>query len=385
MKSFVIVLSLFTTLLVACGNQDTATKETPKAEQEAFTGDSVLMPNFYKRIEGTIAGKPIVMHLHCINGQCNGSYYYTDIGQWIMLSAVLDKNNGNSLTLTELSYSDGEKVAVMQLAYKLGNFKGTWTKSSDNSTQDVDLKEAYPAGSYQFTTLALYDSVKAYPSSAESPMARVSKAFVLPTTTDADGAFIATQIKDMLAIDSAIRHLDVAEGATKMNGKYIKAYNDEVKELGGAEHVAFLNYDESNNVSVCFNEHGIVIFESAVYAYTGGAHGNGGSRFYCLDVVNKKRITLQDIIIVDSATLQPIVESHFRKQYKLAPTDSLTSILFENHLALTDNFYFTNKGIGFWYFPYEVAAYAVGPIQVFVPFAAIRKHINSDFANRMRL
>ena len=69
MKSFVIVLSLFTTLLVACGNQDTATKETPKAEQEAFTGDSVLMPNFYKRIEGTIAGKPIVMHLHCINGQ----------------------------------------------------------------------------------------------------------------------------------------------------------------------------------------------------------------------------------------------------------------------------------------------------------------------------
>jgi hypothetical protein len=91
------------------------------------------------------------------------------------------------------------------------------------------------------------------------------------------------------------------------------------------------------------------------------------------------------VITADSARLQPIVEAAFRKQQGLKPSDSLNTILFENHLATTDNYYFTNKGLGFYYFPYEVAAYAVGPIQVFVTFAELKPYLRPDFASRLKL
>jgi hypothetical protein len=380
-----IISVIFILFMASCGNEKESVQQTNTVVDTTAKYDSALSPNFYKRMEGTIADQPVVVQLQCYNGSIRGMYYYLNHGVWIMLSGTVNPSNPNNVTIEESNFSDGEKTAVLDCKYDQGTLKGSWRSADGKKNYLIDLKESYPEGSYTFTTMSLHDSLAAFPGVDSSPVANVSKAFVVPLKDDEDNKWLGLQIKKAMGIDSTLLTLDIQAGATKMNGKFLKGYRDEVKSMGEDGFASFLNYEDIQNISVCYNENGYVILNIDAYAYTGGAHGNGGSNFNCLDVKNKKGLKLKDVLKADSAHLQPIVEAEFRKQQGLKPTDSLTSILFENHLATTDNFYFTNKGIGFYYFPYEVAAYAVGPIHVFVPFASLRNYLTSDFVQRMKL
>lgn len=382
------LLSLFVLLSVlftACGNEKKEPVQQQPITENKVAYDSILTMNFYKRMEGTIADQPVVVQLQCYNGRIQGLYYYLNHGVWIMLSGDVNKTNPNNVTIEESNFSDGEKTAILDCKYDQGTLKGSWRSADGKKNYLIDLKESYPEGSYTFTTMSLHDSLAAFPQVDSSPVANVSKAFVVPLKDDEESQWLDLQIKKSVGIDSSLLTMDIQTGAAKMNGKFLKGYSDEVKNMGKDGFASFLNYESILNTSVCYNENGYVILNANEYAYTGGAHGNGGSSFSCLDVKNKKELKLKDILKIDSARLQPIVEAEFRKQQGLKSTDSLTTILFENHLATTDNFYFTNKGIGFYYFPYEVAAYAVGPIHVFVPFASLQRYLAPDFVQRMKL
>lgn len=380
--SFIVLLSVSCT---ACGDEKKEPVQRQTITETKSIYDSLLTRNFYKRMEGTIADQQVVVQLQCYNGKIQGMYYYLNHGVWIMLSGVVNPANPNNITIQESNFSDGEKTAILDCKYEPGTLKGSWRSADGKKNYLIDLKENYPAGSYRFTTMSLHDSLAAFPGVDSSPVATVSKDFVIPLKDDEDGKWLNVQIKKAIGIDSALLTLDISAGATKMNGKFLKGYRDEVKGMGEDGFASILNYEDMQNVSVCYNENGYVILNTDIYSYTGGAHGNGGSSFNCLDVQNKRALKLKDILKADSVHLQPIVETEFRKQQGLKPTDSLTGILFENHLATTDNFYFTNKGIGFYYFPYEVAAYAVGPIHVFVPFTSLKHYLAPDFAERMKL
>ncbi len=379
-----LLLALF--LFAACGSDKKETKGAAEHQETTVATDTVLSPNFYKRLEGTIAGQPVVMQLQAYNGDISGVYYYLNHGEWLSLSGKLNISDPNKVVLTESNSGEGEKSGTMDCTYGQGAFKGSWRNADGSKNYLIDLKEVYPEGSYTFTTQSLQDSSAAFPQKKESPMATVSNQFVLPLKQDADGKWLETEIKKALHIDSSLMALDLVSGAKRMNSKYLQSYKDEAGNMGSDEQfTSFLNYEDWQTVSIVYNENGYVILNSDVYSYSGGAHGNGGSSFYCLDVQQKKQLKLRDVITADSARLQPIVEAAFRKQQRLSPTDSLNTILFENHLATTSNFYFTNKGLGFYYFPYEVAAYAVGPIQVFVTFNELKPFLTPGFRARMKL
>ena len=377
---------LLVSVIAACSSDPKETRESTTNTDTVAVYDSVLTPNFYKRLEGTIADQPVVVHLQASNGEISGVYYYLSQGEWLNLNGKLNLAEPNKVTLTETSSGDGEKSGEMDCSYGQGSFKGSWRSADGSKNYIIDLKEAYPEGSYTFTTLSFKDSTPAFTDKPNSPQAQVSTGFIVPLKDDVSGKWLESEIRKVLHIDSALLSLDLATAAKKMNGKYLKSYKDETKNMGNDEQfTSFLNYEFWQAVSVCYNENGYVILNSSVYAYTGGAHGNGGTSFTCLDVRNQRELKLQDVITADSARLQPIVEAAFRKQQGLKPTDSLNTILFENHLATTNNYYFTNKGLGFYYFPYEVAAYAVGPIQVFVSFAELKSYLKPDFASRLKL
>lgn len=379
-----LLIALF--LFTACGSNKKETKEETEPKETTVPADTVLSPNFYKRMEGTIAGEPVVVQLQAYNGDISGVYYYRSHGEWLALSGTMNTSDPNKVVLIESNSGDGEKSGTMDCTYGQGALKGSWRNADGSKNYLIDLKEVYPEGSYTFTTQSLQDSIAAFPQKPESPIATVGNQFVLPLKEDADGKWLETEIKKALHIDSSLMALDLVTGVRKMNGRYLQSYKDEAGSMSSGEQLAsFLNYEDWHTVSVCYNENGYVILNSEAYSYSGGAHGNGGSSFYCLDVQHKKQLQLRDVITADSARLQPIVEAAFRKQQGLSPADSLNTLLFENHLATTTNFYFTNKGFGFYYFPYEVAAYAVGPIQVFVTFNELKPFLKPDFKARMKL
>ena len=57
----------------------------------------------------------------------------------------------------------------------------------------------------------------------------------------------------------------------------------------------------------------------------------------------------------------------------------LSNKLFENSVESTSNFCITPKGILFLYNPYEIAAYAYGEIELFIPFSEIKSVVNPKF------
>ena len=84
---------------------------------------------------------------------------------------------------------------------------------------------------------------------------------------------------------------------------------------------------------------------------------------------------LQDVVLpAGKRKLNMLLEKYFRKSRGLKPGDALSEKggLFENKIEAGDNFYLTGKGITFSYTPYEIAPYAAGEIQVFIPYTDMK-------------
>ena len=54
-------------------------------------------------------------------------------------------------------------------------------------------------------------------------------------------------------------------------------------------------------------------------------------------------------------------------------------MMMEDHIEMNDNFYLMPNGIGFYYNPYEVAAYAVGTTDLFIPFSEIQAFLQPEY------
>jgi hypothetical protein len=141
--------------------------------------------------------------------------------------------------------------------------------------------------------------------------------------------------------------------------------------------------DVSDKLMILFQTSKLVTLAFDNYAYTGGAHGNYGTEFKVLDLTKNKSLALADILTEGGiAKLQPKLEASFRKQFNLQPGDSLTDGgLFENKIEPNDNICVTGSGLEFVYNPYEIGPYAMGEIELFIPFTELTEYLKPDFKN----
>lgn len=73
-------------LLTACGGRKGAVNNSGHAAGTVSV-TAGLPVTFYKCYSGTVAGRPVVLQLTSYNGDIQGTYYYTGIGQNISLAA----------------------------------------------------------------------------------------------------------------------------------------------------------------------------------------------------------------------------------------------------------------------------------------------------------
>lgn len=106
------------------------------------------------------------------------------------------------------------------------------------------------------------------------------------------------------------------------------------------------------------------------FAYTGGAHPNSNMSFYTFDRETGKPLTLSDMVS-DTAALVKVVEKAFRQKQELLPQYNLEErgyFLRDGQFFLPANVGMSREGMVFYYNPYEIAAYALGPIEIVVPY-----------------
>ncbi len=326
------------------------------------------------------------MHLQRSGDLYDGIYYYLDQGKWLLLSYEKDSSNNTHISFTETVAItiNNEQDAVkprLRMHYANGVFTGEWI-NKEGKTYAIDLKEQFPTGSHRFIPQLFVDTAVAFPSRTNSPVARISESFPV-AIGDTDTAWLNNRMKKILDFDTTAA-TTFEQDANKSHATYLRSYLDEAKKMNDEEAVAFLNYEQGQHVTIRYNKNDLIIFESLYYSYEGGAHGNYGTRMFCYDVKNKTAIGLQDLVHADAAVLRPILEKNFRLQMGLKPETALNTVLFEDHLAMTGNFYFTEAGVGFVYDPYEIASYAQGTINIFVPFTDLQPYLNATLVARIR-
>ncbi|MDR2103325.1 MAG: RsiV family protein [Treponema sp.] len=131
-------------------------------------------------------------------------------------------------------------------------------------------------------------------------------------------------------------------------------------------------YDEIMETTMLFPQ-GIVIRRNRDY-YTGGAHGMRETAYFVLDLEKMKRLNLEDIIKPGSEpALMKEVTIALRDISNLAGDAPLSSgNYFEDTIEVPKNFFMSAQGLGFHWDPYEIAPYAVGPIEILIPYDKIK-------------
>ncbi|QHV94046.1 DUF3298 and DUF4163 domain-containing protein [Spirosoma endbachense] len=156
--------------------------------------------------------------------------------------------------------------------------------------------------------------------------------------------------------------VDLNKAATLFATDYESMMKD-MDKLGGCwelKTTADTVYTSSNAITV----------KIETYAYTGGAHPNSNLAFYTFDRETGKTLALTDLV-EDTTALLSVVEKAFRKQQDLLPQYNLEErgyFLRDGRFFLPANIGVGRDGLIFYYNPYEIAAYAVGPIEVTVPY-----------------
>lgn len=112
--------------------------------------------------------------------------------------------------------------------------------------------------------------------------------------------------------------------------------------------------------------------------YSGGAHGRHETHYYNFDVATGDTLLLDDLIKPGAMeALAALVDFHYREQEGLPAEASLAKDgkLNVESIPLTENFALDEKGIRFFYNPYEIAAYAAGPIIIEVPMVDLQPYL----------
>ena len=116
------------------------------------------------------------------------------------------------------------------------------------------------------------------------------------------------------------------------------------------------------------------------FAYTGGAHPLSNFSFYTFDRETGQSLNLPDLV-ADTTALLGVVEKAFRQQQKVGPNANLEEegyFLRDGHFFLPTNVGVGQKGLIFYYNPYEIAAYAVGPVEVLIPYEKLNGILRED-------
>jgi hypothetical protein len=338
----------------------------------------------YLHLIGTINKEyPIEMNLVKIGDTIYGDYLFVQAGKIPFGMGYTGKgipvygkmSSADAFSLKELSTVAGSifKGKFIKSQVLSGSFEGL----NGSKPLPFEVMENYPEGSiemnvyYQKAFMPLVKKPKA-------PGAAIQLAMLLPGES-----------ANPLISDSLI-HLMIV----KFTGKQVRISQPE-KLLDGIKQVYFENYLATNEgiynetmasafnwqslkfLHILMNNSHILTFYIDHYAFTGGAHGLQTRQFTVVNLWTGKEVMLKDVFKEDSESgLIALLSNKIHMMNHLPTTQSLKDAgFYTDTVKPADNFYITPDGIGFYYNQYDIAPFALGPIDVFIPFGELKDYL----------
>lgn len=377
---FIVVVAL---LFSACGGEEqpVVTPAQQLLSDAGYTEEDEVFVGSYKRYVGTIAGQPVVLNMTQNGDDIKADYYYEKVGKTISLYKIFDSSKLKGINYLEESLPDGSgKNAHWEVLIQADSLVGIWVTGNKKKTYPLLLKEVYPEYIQQFGIIAIKDSLSLR-DSTPTPQAHIQYQVLLPIGKDDKSQFVRSVIRGVLKCDTSIRVcLD------NIRNNYFEDYKSTFDTTSTDWDVMHFNtYDLSVGYSVVYNEKDILVLNNFTYEYTGGAHGNYSSSFINIDRAEKKQLQLADILTVDSNELLALLDVQARLRFGLNEKQPLEARAFYSELHIPENFYIGSKGITFVYGLYEIASYADGIIELYIPYNKLTNQLTPYFKKRMNL
>ncbi len=251
--------------------------------------------------------------------------------------------------------------------------------------KQIELLENYGEGSLRFEGFTKADSIKLI-NKPNSPEGHVDVAYLIPSSVDP--AIDANKISTMLLpfyFGDKSKAPDIRTGAQQEIGFFRDDYTSVGKNFNGEFGAAF-NWQSFSESRVVFNNKYILSLQVSRYEYTGGAHGFSSSEFRVIDLKSAKRLKLEDVFNKNyRSSLIKLIEQNLRTTFRISKEKTLEEGgLLVPAVEPTENFFLTDKGIGFVYNPYEIAAYSYGNVEVFLSFDQVSKIIKEDIVEQLK-
>ena len=368
-------------LFMACKNEPSAQKTGPSVS----SASREVNKGFYKHFRGTIGTAPVTMDLVKTTTPFNeeplphlsGFYSYDKYEQPILIYGSID-----ALGAVQMTESDADATGAI-FTGKIdanGSFSGTWVDTTKKLKQDFRLQEVTDSSIVAFDIFPFEDSIKLRPNVAKSPKAEFSMDALMPAK-NTEGSlfeFLRRQIIMDLKGDSvagSYAKLQMSDVQQTARDSFFARYKSDMAEntIDTTDEPFTMSYTIATSIDVMSNVNGLLTLAFKEYSYTGGAHGNYGTQLRTYDIKNKKVVTLDDLFKPNyKSVLNAAVVRSARRHFNVPPKESLKDRLFSTGVEANDNFMVNKKGILFNYVPYEIASYAEGEIQLFVPFDELK-------------
>ena len=159
-------------------------------------------------------------------------------------------------------------------------------------------------------------------------------------------------------------------------------YKEELKRSeDGAPVSSWFSYYELSSNEINFNQYGVISYTVNFENYTGGAHGSHAHNHFVLSAETGKQINEEDIFIENyEEALAEILVNQIAKENNAANPKELENMGFFSveEIFPNNNFMIDNTGITYTFNEYEIAAYAVGAIEVHLPFEALQNILKEE-------
>lgn len=321
----------------------------------------------YYYFTGTIDKYPVTFHLYRINDKFSGTYYYNSTEELIEISGTMDKNR-----FLKLSHYDqeGKEIEVLSGSFKDSSLSGTWsykgkllpfriTEKKDNNGLSFDY--IYTTGSKKLTG-----------DENSRPELSYEAATIWPAASAKHAA--ANLVKQVI-----YEAFGEKEGKEPIGKILIRQKNELLNQPKSEDGIT--TYAASTTVQVEYRNAQLLTLAEFSYADGGGAHGNYGTSYTCIDLVHNRTMGILDVLdtLACRETLKSLLVKKFRTAYQLKKDENLTEYLFENDIPITDNICLTSKGICFNYNPYEIGSYALGEVHLYIPFSELSPCLSPEF------
>jgi hypothetical protein len=321
-----------------------------------------LPDNFYKKFQGFIrtskAELPITLDLYVLGDSfCEGTYSYDKIKKPIYVSGRVD-NQGN---LQLIEYLNEKVTGTFSGKFKdRWNMSGIWMTPDSTSRYEFELKENYPQGSAHFEIFHIHKQL----GDCETENCFTID-IIFPALVDYQDEAVQDRINLGIGADW--------EKQQKIVQEEVELFNDESEMY---EDIGYtMNWYEYYEEKIVLNSNYILSFERFSDTYTGGAHGSHIYDLINFDLSTGDTISLDDIFIDNyEDALNDIADVIFRKDNEIGADEDLTEIGYwglENGFHVNKNFLLTMDGVCFIFNEYEIAPYAAGAIELFIPYTKI--------------